>query len=195
MLARQLAEALSLPLLDKDDILDRLFDADGIGDSTWRRRLSRESDVILEREAVASNGAILTSLWRVPGMAADSGTSTHWLQGLSDLVVHVQCVCAPEIAAKRYLERKRHAGHLDGHATYSGILTSLQALAALGALDVGPRIDVDTSDSAASTTWFTRFAAYSHAAESALRQITRADKVIIVDDEAYTERPTSMRVE
>lgn len=144
-LARQLADGLGLLLLDKDDILDRLFEANGIGDSAWRRRLSRASDVILEREAVASNGAVLTSLWRVPGMAADSGTPTYWLQDVSNLVVNVQCVCSPEIAAKRFLERKRHPGHLDGHATYADVLASLQALAALGALEVGPRLDVDTS--------------------------------------------------
>jgi hypothetical protein len=144
-LARRLADGLGLPSLDKDDILDRLFETNGIGDSAWRRRLSRESDVMLEREAVASNGAILTSLWRVPGMAADSGTPTHWLQGLSNLVVTVQCVCSPEIAAKRFLQRKRHAGHLDDHATYADVLASLQALATLDALDVGPRLDVDTS--------------------------------------------------
>jgi hypothetical protein len=144
-LARQLADQLGLPVLDKDDILDRLFDANGIGDSAWRRRLSRESDVILEREAVASNGAVLTSLWRVPGMAADSGTSTHWLRELSNLVVNVQCVCSPQLAAKRFLERRRHAGHLDGYKPYADVLASLQALAALGALDVGPRLDVDTS--------------------------------------------------
>src|SRR5512134_3128001 len=88
-LGRQLAGELGLPLLDKDDILDRLFEANGTGDSAWRRRLSRESDVILEREAAASNGAVLTSLWRVPGMAADSGTPTHWLRDLSNLVVNV----------------------------------------------------------------------------------------------------------
>src|ERR1044072_7879211 len=94
-LSRRLADALDLPLLDKDDILDRLFEASGVGDSAWRRRLSRESDVILERQANASTGAILTSLWRVPGMAADSGTPTHWLQDLSNLIVNVHCVCSP----------------------------------------------------------------------------------------------------
>ena len=89
--------------------------------------------------------AVLTSFWRVPGMAADSGTPTHWLHGLSNLVVNVHCVCSPETAAKRFVERKRHAGHLDGHSTYADVLTSLQALATLGTLDVGPRLDVDTS--------------------------------------------------
>jgi len=43
------------------------------------------------------------------------------------------------------LERKRHPGHLDAQATYAEVVASLQALATLGSLDVGPRVDVDTS--------------------------------------------------
>jgi len=43
-LARRLAPALNLGLIDKDDILDRLFEAKGIGDAAWRRAVSRESD-------------------------------------------------------------------------------------------------------------------------------------------------------
>ena len=49
-LARKLAPALSLPVVDKDQILDRLFESKGVGDAMWRRALSRESDLILERE-------------------------------------------------------------------------------------------------------------------------------------------------
>lgn len=35
-LASQLAPVLNLPLLDKDDILESLFDSLGIGDAEWR---------------------------------------------------------------------------------------------------------------------------------------------------------------
>jgi shikimate kinase len=38
-LGRQLAVALNLPVIDKDDMLERLFEAQGIGDAVWRRRL------------------------------------------------------------------------------------------------------------------------------------------------------------
>jgi adenylate kinase len=144
-LARQLAPALGLPLIDKDDILERLFESKGIGDSTWRRALSRESDAVLQHEATASRGAVLTSMWRVPGMAADSGTPTSWLSALSTLVVDVHCTCSPEIAARRFIKRKRHAGHLDGSATLAVVLDGLRAHARLGALDIGPRVNVDTS--------------------------------------------------
>jgi glucokinase len=144
-LARQLAPALGLPLIDKDDILERLFEQRGIGDAAWRRALSRESDLVLQREAAASTGAVLTSMWHVPGMAADSGTPTGWLRELSHLVVEVVCVCAPEIAARRFVERRRHPGHLDDSTTLAVVMDRLRVHARLGALDIGPRVGVDTS--------------------------------------------------
>src|SRR5262245_47437294 len=98
-LARQLAPALNLPLIDKDEILDRLFDSKGVGDAKWRRALSRESDVLFQREAVSLDGAVLVSFWRLAGMAADSGTPTEWVERISNaLIVNVQCNCEPEIA-------------------------------------------------------------------------------------------------
>jgi cytidylate kinase len=113
-LARRLAPALNLPLIDKDDILDRLFESKGIGDARWRRTLSRDSDAILQHEATSSNGAILVSFWRLPGMLSDSGTATDWLQAPSHRLVNIRCACEPEIAASRFLQRRRHPGHLDG---------------------------------------------------------------------------------
>jgi len=144
-LARQLAPALQLPLIDKDDILDRLFDLKGIGDAEWRRTLSRESDVLLESRAKASAGAVLVSFWRLAGMPKDSGTPTGWLAKLSKQVVNVHCVCEPEIAARRFLERKRHAGHLDRQATHAEVLAAFLALLRNEPLDVGRKIIVDTS--------------------------------------------------
>src|SRR5262249_20264456 len=82
-LAQQLASALGLPLFDKDTILERLFESRGIGDGAWLRKLSRDSDRILETEATASLGAVLVSHWRLPGMRPNSGTPTSWLLPLS----------------------------------------------------------------------------------------------------------------
>jgi hypothetical protein len=144
-LARQLAPALGLPLIDKDDILERLFESKGIGDAAWRRALSRESDVLLQHGAVKSPGAVLTSLWHVPGMATDSGTPTGWLLKLSAFVVQVRCICSPELAATRFMQRQRHIGHLDASATFANVLSGLEAHARRGALDIEPRIDVDTT--------------------------------------------------
>ncbi|SPF43112.1 conserved hypothetical protein [Candidatus Sulfopaludibacter sp. SbA4] len=144
-LAWRLAPALNLPVIDKDDILDRSFESKGAGDALWRRALSRESDEIFQREAAASDGAVLVSFWRVAGMASGSGTPTEWLRGIAGKVVHVQCICPPEVAAERFSRRKRHPGHLDSGASYGEILASFRDLLRLGAVDIQPRIDVDTS--------------------------------------------------
>jgi len=41
-LARRLGPALSLPVIDKDAILDQFFEREGAGDASWRRSLSRK---------------------------------------------------------------------------------------------------------------------------------------------------------
>jgi glucokinase len=144
-LACRLAPVVNLPVIDKDDILHRLFESKGIGNAVWRRTLSRESDAILQHEAMSSNGAILVSLWRLPGMPLHSGTPTDWLQAPLHQVVNVHCVCEPELAASRFLRRRRHAGHLDGESSYAEVLESLRELTRLVPLDIGQRIVVDTS--------------------------------------------------
>jgi len=144
-LARELASALGLPLLDKDAILERLFESRGSSDATSRRLLSRESDQILQTEAIASDGAVLVSHWRLPGMPSSSGTPTAWLAEFSDRVVNVHCECAPEIAAERFVQRRRHPGHRDEERLPSEILASILSVAHLGRLNIGPRVDVDTS--------------------------------------------------
>lgn len=143
-LGRRLAPALTLPLIDKDDSLDRLFESKGVGDAAWRRALSRESDVIFQREAANSNGAILVSFWHLPGMPSDSGTPTNWLDTPSHQVVNVHCACELDVAASRFLQRRRHPGHLDAESSLSEVLAALRKLTQLPPLDVGRRIDVDT---------------------------------------------------
>ena len=150
-LGRRLAPALHLPLIDKDEILDRLFESKGVGNGVWRRALSRESDAILQREAMGSNGAILASFWRVPGMPPDSGTPTDWLDAPYHHVVNVHCVCEVEVAARRFLQRQRHRGHLDDQSSSADVLDSLQRLVQLPLLDIGSRLDVETSHEPALT--------------------------------------------
>jgi gluconate kinase len=144
-LARQLSAALSLPLLDKDDILERLFQSRGVGDADWRRMLSRESDGILQAEATASNGAVLVSHWHLRGMPPHSGTPTEWLGELSPGIVNVHCDCGLQLAAERFLQRKRHPGHLDTAKSPLEIRTAIERLAGLGRLGIQPTVDVDTS--------------------------------------------------
>lgn len=144
-LAQQLALALGLPLLDKDAILERLFESKGLGDIEWRRALSRESDLILQREAAVLRGAVLVSHWRLPGMPSNSGTPTGWISKLSGNVVNIHCECPPEVSAERFGNRTRHAGHLDQERSRVEVLASIRGVASYGRLNIGPRIDVDTS--------------------------------------------------
>jgi hypothetical protein len=144
-LAQLLAPALGLPLIDKDTILERLFESKGTGDSAWRRALSRESDEILRKEATASNGAVLVSHWRLPGMQPDSGTPTDWLPEISDRIVNVRCVCDAGIAARRFIQRRRHPGHGDDAASETEVVASIRAVAQLGPLEIGQLVELDTS--------------------------------------------------
>ncbi|HSS52466.1 MAG TPA: AAA family ATPase [Thermoanaerobaculia bacterium] len=143
-LGRRLAGALGLPLLDKDEILEALFEGLGVGDTQWRNRLSRSADVVFQRLAEQTAGAVLASFWRHPQVTAESGTPTGWLSALSGKVVEVHCVCPPEAAAERFLARKRHDGHLDRDRGRDDLVAGFVRLAALGPLGIGPWIDVDT---------------------------------------------------
>jgi hypothetical protein len=144
-LAQRLAPLLNLPVIDKDDILERLFEIKGIGDAAWRRALSREGDQLFQTEAFHAQGAILVSFWHLPGMEPDSGTPTDWLGKVSDRVVNVACRCAPDVAAERCFQRTRHPGHLDGAASKEEVLASIQSISCLNPLEIGRRIEVDTS--------------------------------------------------
>jgi hypothetical protein len=112
-LARQLAPALNLPLIDKDVILERLFESRGVGDAEWRRGLSRESDSLLQAEATAPDGAVLVSFWRLPGMPGDSNRL------LLELPARRKALCAPHAAS----------GHLDSAASYADVLARIRSWA------------------------------------------------------------------
>jgi len=144
-LGRNLASALDLPMLDKDEILEGLFDSLGIGDAEWRNRLSRSADEVLRRLAVQSGGAVLASFWRHPQSTSESGTSTSWLNILPGPVVEVYCECTPETAAERFLARQRHKGHLDDRKRTDEVVAGFVRWAAFGPLGVGALIRVDTS--------------------------------------------------
>jgi len=143
--ARRLADMLNLRLIDKDDILEHLFELKGVGDEAWRRQLSRESDLIFQNEARASDGAILVSFWHLTGMPADSGTPTNWLSKLSNRLVNLHCVCPPEVAAARFLRRERHPGHLDSKSSEEEVLAGLRQIVNLPPLEIRHRVHVDSS--------------------------------------------------
>ena len=144
-LALKLAGALGLPLFDKDDILEALFESAGEVDLPTRQQLSRASDNVLARLAAMSQGAVLVSLWRHPAMDGVSGTPVAWLNALSARLVEIHCVCAPEIAEARFRSRRRHPGHNDP-ARSDSLGPQLDHLAKLGPLGLQPAISIRTDE-------------------------------------------------
>jgi hypothetical protein len=65
--------------------------------------------------------------------------------GLMGAIVNVHCVCEPEVAAERFLQRDRHPGHQDGEASHAEVLAGFRELARLGPIGIGQRVPVDTS--------------------------------------------------
>ena len=138
------AAALGLPMLDKDEILEALFDSKGVGNAEWRARLSRVADETFQELALRSDSTVLTSWWRHPLSQVDSGTPVEWLSSLRGVVIELHCVCSPQVATARFLARRRHEGHLDRSKTYDDVLATFRQHAALGPLGVGPVISVNT---------------------------------------------------
>ena len=143
-IGRAIATALGLAVLDKDEFLEALFISQGIGDAEWRNHLSRMADEVLREKALCSDTAVITSWWRHPSSGLDSGTRVEWLSSLPGIVIEVHCVCSPQVAAKRFLSRKRHEGHLDHLKTHADVLTNFQQQAALGPLGFARIVKVNT---------------------------------------------------
>jgi hypothetical protein len=145
-LGQQLASALALRMLDKDSVLEALFSAVGTGDAAWRTALSRASDDALFRAASGLPGAVLVSFWRRETIAPTAGTPTAPLSDLPGELVEVFCRCDPEVAARRFVERARHPGHLDRLVTFDEILPRFQRLAAAYPVGLDKVVTVDTTE-------------------------------------------------
>jgi hypothetical protein len=134
-----LSEALSMPLIDKDAILEALFDALGCSDRDERFRLSRASDEVLYSLAQASHGAILVNWW-------DHDSAPARLRDIASVIVEVFCDCPVEVAAARFEARRRHAGHQDVRRSSEEIDAGARRMRETfrGPLGVGPIVRVDT---------------------------------------------------
>jgi gluconate kinase len=145
-IGRAIAAGLALPFLDKDDFLESLFPVDGPHDADDRRKLSRLADESFRAQVLANSGAVLASWWKHPRSPVESGTPTEWLTLLPGSLVEVHCVCDPAVAVERFLARKRHPGHLDGHRSYDRLLAQFHQQSPLGPLGLGSLVEVDTNE-------------------------------------------------
>lgn len=137
-LGQALSQALSLPLLDKDQFLEELFEEEQSPIcSEKRNRLSRLADQRLREEVLRAQGAVVVSWWKHPNSAEASGTSTDWLGALRGPVVEVHCQCHPALAVKRFVARERHPGHCDSRWKSEDLLTFCRDQEVLGPLKLG----------------------------------------------------------
>ncbi len=120
-IGRDVAKHLDFSFLDKDDYLEALFKERGTGDAIWRQSLSRESDLLFQRDAAREKAVVLVSHWRPESSEANSGTPTTWLAQKFSRIIELYCACPVDVAVKRFIDRKRHLGHLDGMKTRNQI--------------------------------------------------------------------------
>ena len=102
-----LHRGLSLPLIDKDVVLESLFDSLGSPDLDARESLSRAADEVLLRVAATSPGAVLVNWWHRETVGSS-------LTSLAGRLIEVLCDAPPELCARRWTSRVRHPGHHDG---------------------------------------------------------------------------------
>ena len=139
-----IGSALGLPFLDKDSVLESLFESTPPVDAQGRNELSRLADASFRERALSASGGVLVSWWRHPRSLAASGTPTQWLNSLHGALVEVHCVCAPPVAVERFLARKRHSAHLDGQRSRSQLLVQFNQHESLGPLGIGSLVQVGT---------------------------------------------------
>jgi len=140
--ANIISQQFCLPLIDKDIILEALFDT--LSD-VERKRLSAASNEILKRLALSSNGAVLCSWWRHPELTTQSGTPSQWLNFEGNNIIEVFCNCPVDIAKERFIARVRHKGHKDKNEKRSMMFEQF-VNTPLKPLGIGKLVKINTSE-------------------------------------------------
>lgn len=143
-IARQIACALDVECLDKDDFLEALFNEIEVTSLEHRSRLSRQSDELFEIAAQRSGSAVLVSHWRPLASAGSSGTPVPGIAAHFDVIAELHCSCAPDIASARFQARSRHPGHLDQARSASELLSSFEAMPQRFPIGLGRLLEIET---------------------------------------------------
>lgn len=150
-LARYLGVELGLPLFDRHDFKDVIFDALGWSDREWSIRVGAASWELLQL-------SIERLLRTEVSMVAETNFRpahpiVEWLQDLCEEVgafaVEVHCSAAPEVLWERFHGRRQAGGRHPGHAGFEDRAAFLADLDARphGPLGLGgPLIEVDTTE-------------------------------------------------
>jgi predicted kinase len=116
-IAKRLGAELGLPVLDRDDIKDTMFDTIGWSDREWSQRLGGASWHLLlmfaERLLTAGQSVILDSNFERgchPQLREIAGRAPYRL-------VEVHCSAEDAVIARRFKQRWDGGGRHPGHAT------------------------------------------------------------------------------
>ncbi len=141
--ARELADALNVPVLGLDTVKEALFSELGIGDRLYNRKMGRASYAAIWAlvGAFPPGSTVIVDAWF--GFAPLDLLQHHLSQARVDRFCEVWCHAAPDLVVQRYLERcgRRHRGHLGPEYA-----PELQALAQRAVpLGLAATIQVDTT--------------------------------------------------
>ena len=151
-LARRLAEALPIVVLEKDAIKETLFDTVSEGDREWSRKLGGATFALL-RMLVQSHLKA-----RQPLVVESTFQPDHdgpWLDRMKERydidVLELHCHTDPDTALRRYAQRvdsdDRHAGHLSGMSWNAHVEDLRDRFESYGPLTSGNELThIDTTD-------------------------------------------------
>lgn len=150
-LARALGAELSLPVFDRDDFKDRMFDNLGWRDRGWSAKVGAASwDMLLmtiEELVQHQTSLIAESNFRPDDPGLPRLADRCQRAGVQP--VEIYCTAPPEILWMRFDERRRRGDRHPGHIGFDDFETFAAALRARphGALDLGgPILQLDTAD-------------------------------------------------
>jgi len=112
-LARELAARVGLPLVEKDQIKESLFDSLGVGDVAWSQRLGGAVYplIFLFAHRLLAAGRPLVA--EANFFRGDQ--ERHFAELPPHRIVQLHCHAPLDVLLERYRSRpERHAGHLDG---------------------------------------------------------------------------------
>jgi len=112
-LARELAARLELPLVEKDEIKESLFDTLGVGDVEWSQRLGvavYPLIFLVARRMLAAGQPLIAEANFFRG-----DQERRFAELPPHRVVQLHCHAPLDVLLERYSSRpERHPGHLDG---------------------------------------------------------------------------------
>jgi predicted kinase len=151
-LAKRLGADVGLPVFDRDDLKDTMFDVLGWSDRAWSMKVGQASYellyVIIDRLVTAGVSLIAETNFRNPEagerldpIVARTGAST----------IEIHCSAAPDVLLRRFRERwqsgGRHPGHVAAHFDLESADTGEQFAVAHPPLAIaGSVVEVDTTD-------------------------------------------------